>query len=541
MSTITLTRQRFAAIHELIVSKCYPDASVRERMEKKSEAEFYGFEPRITDHGISSIMGKQLGQAINGRALYNLKLQYNKQSSTIEISASLLEDCLEFIGCSSLKDVDEIAENLCKNRVNFPPLTIRKSKFPTGIPQVTVKFSNESKHNIDELSKTRWGFYCYDYQSASTKEIRIKRLILSFKKEQEDLYSVLLNETGPPHPDFFGKVTKVDPELLVAELQANGELMYLMLSVEGKGNQDLYIGMYFKHDGIKKLFSGPVIIQKLKEEGNLITPMIIDLDSGEGLGLPDGIRAFFADKRYNYLKTPKKFSDREIINWIGAKRTGRSENKDYDLFVSATIISSKEKKERYIKASQKIEESIVAFLSEHFTDKPDDSSLRKLFDDIHSIRTTSDDLQVPDSGPLSDPYLLNDEVLSIIENLGNEIEELEKEKIYYSYRERPINQYHNQDSKVALERDLKRLKHSKAYLLFCPYNYTFSSCWVILGWAIMLGMPIFIVYRNEKNLPFLLWEASSLPQVHMIKIRNNNLASVIDYFKNNDYGKRYFS
>lgn len=114
---------------------------------------------------------------------------------------------------------------------------------------------------------------------------------------------------------------------------------------------------------------------------------------------------------------------------------------------------------------------------------------------------------------------------------------------YYSWPKKDPSSKTNRSPKIVLIEEYEIMQKSRAFLLIVPNNRLFSSCWVQVGWAIMLEIPIFIIYRNEFDLPFILQKADSLHyNIEMRQLRpGEKLISTIDWFRDNAFGQKFFS
>ena len=58
----------------------------------------------------------------------------------------------------------------------------------------------------------------------------------------------------------------------------------------------------------------------------------------------------------------------------------------------------------------------------------------------------------------------------------------------------------------------------------------------MIGWAIILEIPTFIVYQDDQNLPYVLRSADIQKDVYMMKLPDGNLNNIVGWFKDNDFG-----
>ena len=159
---------------------------------------------------------------------------------------------------------------------------------------------------------------------------------------------------------------------------------------------------------------------------------------------------------------------------------------------------------------------------------------------ISHIKAIDTANQFSEEGAFSDFSLLDKEIQDMITKLSKTVEEIDEKNVHYSFKDLMPHGALYHEAKLVLNRDLQLLQRSKGFMIISPYNKVFSSCWVMAGWAIVLKIPTFIVYREEENLPYILRQANVLEWVHLQKLKEDSLDSIPYWFVDNKFGPRYF-
>lgn len=541
MSQTPLNRLLFATLHQKIVETCYPDEKERKIIWDRTETSFYGLDYPPEPESVRDRMQQALGKSINGRALYKLKNQYNQQKKDILVSTKLLNLYFEFLG-ASYSDLVTFSNVYKANILGFPPKTIRRDTFHKNAQSGNLSSTNSfvGRLNLSHLSTNQWWFYFYEYEGSSQGKNQLMRLVMTIQQEETGEYSILLKNSGPPYTDFRGRITNAEDDIIVAELKGKRKTMSLMFSIEDTGLKDLYTGIYTKHDSNYKIRSGSVIIHRIPEEEGLTPTAQVFRQGGKGItSVPKSIADFFSTKQYTYIKTPRRFSESSIQEWLCKKKRERGEVKDIDLFISATILSMKEKKASLELIKTGIEDLVTGFLKQKGI-TPEKDEITRLKDKIGKIQEFESANQFPKEGVFSDYKQFDKAVQEVVTKLAEEVDEIEKERIHYSFKElQPLGFLH-QEPKYVYKRDLDLLRRSKGFMVICPYNRVFSSCWVLLSWAIALGIPTFIVYMDDNNLPYILRQANFVDTVRMMKLKRPDLQAIPYWFKHSNFGPSYF-
>lgn len=540
MSKTYLDRSLFAALHQKIVETCYPDEEYRATIWTRTETAFYGIDFPPESDSICDKMQKSLGMSINGRAFYNLKNLYNQQLKEIPVSDKHLKNYLTFIEHSQ-SDLKGLAQAYKASLPGFPPKTIRQDqvhKSATGNHLKLVEAVG-GRVNLNNLCNGPWWFYFYEYTAKNSN--RFIRLVLTFKKVGDSRYSVLLKNSGAPYTDFSGWVTQATDDNIVCALTGRKKQMTIMFTVEETGSMDIYPGIYLKHDSRHQLYSGSVLIHRIPATSvPPLEPQVFEQGSTELDHIPKSIAAFFLEKKYVYIKTPRQFNDDKLSQWLQKKKVSRNEIKDIDLFVSATIVSAKEKRASLRKIKETIGAAVLDFIKKRNSSEVNPEAVEALLEQIDEAQKLDLAHQFPTDGAFSTYSSFHQEVQDIIKKLASEIEELTEDRISYSFQELPPGGFLHQEPKFVLKRDFEQLKRSKGLLVISPYNRVFSSCWVLAGRAITMGIPTFLIYRNEENLPYILRQANIYEHVHLLRLRQNDLQAIPFWFKHSDFGPKYF-
>lgn len=540
MGKIFLERTLFAALHQKIVETCYPDKQHRDTIWTRTETAFYGldFPPQIDS--ICDKMQKSLGLPINGRAFYNLKNLYNQQLKTIPISAKHLQNYLTFIGYAQ-SELIVLVQAYRSRLSNFPPRTIRQDQ----VHKSAIRSHREleegvgDRMNLNNLCEDPWWFYFYEYSTKDSN--RFIRLITTFRRVGEGQYSVEIKNSGPPYADFSGWVTQATEENIVCALTGGKKEMTIMLTVEETGSMDIYPGMYLKHDSRHQLHSGSVLLHRISATSSQpLKPQVFEQATAELNEVPKSITSFFLEKKYVYIKAPRQFSDDKLFKWLQKKRETRNEIKHLDLFVAATILSAKEKRESLRMIKDAIRSAIKDFVGARSSDTIDPESMEILLQKVDEAQTLDQAYRFPVNGVFSSASFFHSEIQNMIKRLALEITELSEDRISYSFQQLPPTGFLHQEPKFVLKRDFEQLSRSKGLLVISPYNRVFSSCWVLAGRAITMGIPTFIVYHNEENLPYILRQANVFEHVHLLKLRQGNLQDIPLWFKHSNFGYKYF-
>ena len=135
---------------------------------------------------------------------------------------------------------------------------------------------------------------------------------------------------------------------------------------------------------------------------------------------------------------------------------------------------------------------------------------------------------------------LHQEIIELIGNLKKEIPDINN--IYYYQLRKDPKKNQQQDAKSVLSKEFKIMKEAKAVILICPNSKLFSSGWVQIGWAMSFNKPIFVIHREDEDLPFILREIVSFDKTHRRRINyQQGLSNVIGWLKNLNTDFKYFS
>ncbi|MBK8043935.1 MAG: hypothetical protein IPK21_15510 [Haliscomenobacter sp.] len=273
--------------------------------------------------------------------------------------------------------------------------------------------------------------------------------------------------------------------------------MTIMFSVEETGLMDIYPGIYLKHDSNYHLHSGSVFIHRVPP--NSARPLQVQtFEQGSTEiehAVPKSIADFFTEKRFVYIKTPKRFSDDSLSEWLIKKKESRNEIKDIDLFVSATILSAKEKMDFLEEIKSAIGKTVLDYIKERSSAEVDQKSVEDLLKRIGEAQELDLTNQFPTEGVFADYRTFHAEVQNMIKGLAARVEEIDENRISFSFQDLPPTGFIHQEPKIVMERDFRLLKRSKGLLVICPFNRVFSSCWVLVSRSHYLGIPTFGISR----------------------------------------------
>lgn len=225
--------------------------------------------------------------------------------------------------------------------------------------------------------------------------------------------------------------------------------------------------------------------------------------------------------------------------------------KNIDVFVSSTGSSFKKKKDQFDHVTENISIYLKKFLDlEVFQNlekeflQQFEKLLKLLEEKITVIRNENPSIEFPLTGPFSSESQFDDSVREMISGLKNEFPEFKGKNFrYFSAKDTDPEVFMRKKSFDVFNRDFELIKRSRAFFLINPFNSLLSSAWIMTGWAILLGIPVFIVYRNEidENLPFILGEDIRDKKVRLCKLKSDDLAKEVRlWFKANKDFLRHF-
>lgn len=521
---IPLDRMLFAALHRKIIEVAYPDLKERAEM-SKSVRLFYGYGPKIDHRSISAQMIRKLKHHIRGRALDDYVRSYNKNEEKILISKKHLDDYLNFIDVNVFEDLYDIADNYKVVDPSFPPyrIVIKPEKYP--LAPLCLK----------NISKSNWWIYSF-YEDSKSDNQGILRRILVFNNPDSvrllDKYTYL---------ELSGRVVKVvNNTQLICHFDDKGILLNARFRIEETGNKDLYMGIFLANDLRNEIYSHSIILQRIIDtEDPFSNLFFFSFEDKNIKRLPPKIIDFFKYDQNSISKIPALFNLDSLEE---------SAEKEIDVFVAATVSSFKKKKDQFNHIAQNIDVFLKNFLEmEGFQElnqrlfQQIEGRLKHIGERIHRIINES---EFASMGPFSSANQFDNSVREMIASLKNEIPEFNGKYFhYFSAKETDPEVFKRKKSMDVFNRDFELIKKSRAFILINPFNNILSSCWVMTGWAIMLGIPVFIVYRNEadENLPFILGEDNRSKKVYLCKLRSDDLArEVILWFKANKDFIKYF-
>lgn len=304
---IPLDRILFAALHTKIVEIAYPDISERIKM-SKSKRLFYGYGTNIDDRSISAQMISKLNHHIRGRILDDCVREYNKGPESILISKKYLDDYLKFINLEFIEDLYPIVEQYKAIDPYFPPSRIDiKSEGYLVVPKY-----------LKNISESKWRVYSHNHEATSKKTIKgIKCRILVFKENPYDI--VLLDEHL--NINLRGEVKKESNEkLLMCHLSHKNISLDARFRIEETGQKDIYMGLFLANDLISEIYTGSIILQRMKEEKDFKSEVFFyNFESEKINSIPAEIVDFFKYRTDNFFKLPALY-DLNAFEWISGKK-----------------------------------------------------------------------------------------------------------------------------------------------------------------------------------------------------------------------------
>lgn len=595
-STETLSRLQFYVLHQEIVAQCQAWLQEKANLSLMDDTEplFYGFangEPGLSEK-VSKYRNRSIKYAcisilrkkgfdfgahgfrvsrrddetilFHGRHLKDLVHSYNKGTESIEMGQKYFLAYREMAGNPEMEALIEKYRSRQSGAEEFPPRLIlptptsrppKRSKSdkahspapgrPTNTPKTKPPGSrpiwahtSRTYRTLKWLSENSWYLYNCDYDN-----YRVIRRVLEVHLPPGEWWASKIRISSPEgRSTFEGEVNweASEEELLVLSLfnQDQTRYMHLRLKIPAEAPGSLFLGQYMI-TRFHAIVSRTCMLEKMAQdtEGQ---PKEFEKEAGE---LPEFVRSFFRNERGNLLKTPRSvYNETSFWKRLGGELKEAQvpppapspPEKEYDLFVSAPVLSTKLQRDILEDALGELMQSLQA----QFPAGPADIAAFE-----PAARKVLEKWMLGDKAgvPFINFEVFNREVIKFLDQLVAQFPLISN--YYYSWPKKDPSSKTSRSPKIVLIEEYKIMQRSRAFLLIVPNNRLFSSCWVQVGWAIMLEIPIFIIYRDEYDLPFILQKADSLHyNIEMHQLRpGEKLISTIDWFRDNGFGQKFFS
>lgn len=527
----SLSREHFAALFLELIYKCYPDKTNRDEALKKADYRFFGYNIKeegeqkieLISKSVRGILLKKFGKKIGGKALRDYVEQYNFGSKTILLTQPRLKKYFDILEINSISELDELRIKYEREyntlSHDFPPEFLKESS-KSRIERSIVLAENAEPitylDNMFEIGRNKWWFYFYEYEGSTEKNQKIIRLVLNFQ-ERDGSYNTKLINTNDAYVTFQGKVVSNSERLLICELEGDGKKFYFMLSIEPTGKKDIYMGMYLKHNANTQLISCSAIVHRIPNNYEYPRAEVFPLNQ-QNESVPSAIQDFFQKKEFVYKRTKRLYDIKFLKTWLDNKKEERGEKIEFDLFLAAPIKAFEKKLEQ----SNRLSDNLIAEMKKNLV--PNNRVLTDL--NTHSLEKKIKEIVSHELIGIGNEEagLSKDKFLKEIQELVEDLEGKFGIKIYHAFsreREKEKSNFHRYPKQL-LDEELSSLQKSKAYMLICSKKNLWSSCWITLGWAMMMPreMPIFVFYANEiDELPYILWRADTykLQDIEMLK------------------------
>lgn len=512
----TVTKEAFSILHELMVRKCFADDL--ENVVNLPDYVLYGYGKALMDEEIrnQSMRGKIFSAGsgeFDGRIFRNsVRNDYPGKEKEMEVSGKLLNIVLSFLGYS---DIAEMEESYFKER------EITKDSYKRPYPLkfrevVNRKRSTYSKiaNKLDILENTKWYFYSYSHRNTEPNAPQIIRQVFEIKSSfSNGDYEVLLS-SNPPFSTFSGKILRQysNFNVLTCELtsinRAISKRLYLNFHTNFSGG--FFIGSYLRHSDVGKIYSGSVIIEKIKEPPNDLDKMPKSFSTNTKK-VDRVILEFLKDRHLNLLKIPLSiYSKSDLKSWLQGKRdTQKTDKLNYDLYLSTPLYGMANLSEKYDFAKRMLSQYFEKFANNNHVHNGDE--FKEMQSSVYALFQNSilDQFQ---NGKIKDFEKYIEEIKKMIHSL-RELN-IGFQNIWYPPLQEDFDIDRAIDPGLLIKENMAAFKASKSYLLIYPFP-VISGALIEAGMALIENIasgtkPFFILYRSKKDLPLLLRKVDTL-------------------------------
>ncbi len=448
---------------------------------------------------------------------------------------------------SHIKNDTSMVSHLLRKKIIYFSILLAKKRDlykSSGMQkEVESRFEAVHQHNdqdkIERALGTMLGqsyyMYFYDYKRISDEKNVLRRQVLKIQKGLNGRYMVTLEKIAQ-YGKYEGEIKYLTERMVGLYLEGGGKRQIIFFSIpegEIKKLQSFYFGIYLKHNLDGQLFSGNIIIKNVGKEKKL-KPQDINYEEVEIKEVDKLVRDYFRQGSKNFLNPPIEFDKQRLENVLKLE----SVYKEYDIFVAYPYLAL----ERKINEIKKIREEFLSFLK---SSKLDGENLKNKIITTLQLHKLDEENYLKDHARIAelenrineifdDNQKKVDNVKNIVEYNSDTFKQKVQElisnfktyqtidgrqlKIFDSRQEVESNAPRVTTSDGTIKEDWKNLRKSKSLLLICPYSNMFSSCWVELGWAMALNIPVFIVYLKDDNLPFILQQMSNIFRFYLYRI-----------------------
>lgn len=506
-----ISKDAFSILHELLVQKCFPEDT--ENVENLPDYALYGYDRALMDEELRkrSIRGKIFSAGsgeFDGRVFRNyVKNIYPTKGNEMKISGKLLDTALRFLGCSDIQEMEKSyfrERKIDKSSYRRPhPL-----KFRSPINRKGSKHS-KSTNKLDILENTKWYFYSYSHRNAEPSVPQIIRQVFEIKSSfSNGDYEILLS-SNPPFSTFSGKILRQysNFNVLTCELtsinRAISKRLYLNFHTNFSG--EFFIGSYLRHSDVGKIYSGSVIIEKIKEPPDDLDkmPKSFSINTKK---VDRVILEYLKDRRLNLLKIPLSvYSKSDLKNWLRGKRdTQKADKPNYDLYLSTPLHGMANLSEKYDLAKRMLSQYFEKFANCNPVYNRDE--FKELQSSVYALFQTN----------IFDQFQNEKKYIEEIKKMIHDLRELNIgfQNIWYPPLQEDFDIDRAIDPGLLIKENMEAFKASKSYLLIYPFP-VISGALVEAGMALIENItsstkPFFILYRSKKDLPLLLRKVDTL-------------------------------
>jgi hypothetical protein len=524
----TLACPQFAALMYEIFKRCYHDQIERVGMLRGNAKYLFGYEldsKELADMSISKKMEKALNTTVNGRAIENFCKTYNrtdKATGTISLSTHFYTQYLNFTDLNDATLESLTHELTTRYGADFPPADIlRWPSEPANPPETgaAAPAPQPAKYavNIHAFTRSNWFFYFYEYQAPKP---RLIRLVMKFE-QTDNTYSVHIVNTSEKYATYKGEIKEMTERILRIELTGQkSRTMNIMVNMDPSGDSEIYMGKFMKNSS--GLVSCSVVLQRVPDSEQ--NPKAETFDYGEppiDASVPQPIQDFFEKREWVYTKVTHLYSLEKLDAWLKSKQKDREEDIVRHVFITAPVGAYHDQNEIVNQLKQEV---VTVFHNLEQTDLPALQNLRKqiegllqekLLGSIYPIAHKADNFK-------DDVFALQDAI--------------EKKFSIETYFAPRNNDYYYRSYKTNLQEEWRQLRRSQALLMIVPARPLFSSCWVILGWAMARKMPIFLLCHGEDGLPYMVRSPEhhdNVVQIPLSTLHHYSLANAPEALDNN--------
>ncbi len=518
----------------LAFSKAYDDP--KKIFLSRTNEQIFGYNAYSTNaYSLSVIIKKEGRFNISGKKLYEVKSNYNQalneKRKDMLISKKYWDALLNYIDLDSGEKalLRYCSENKVPTSIfELKPIFIKGDKKIKRLKKEHINEIVKYHSNLDYIAaQSPFHYWFNEYQTSTDDHPVIMRLVLTIEKEKDgDIFLVKLKNTGAPFTNFIGSIIFSTEHIFICDLKGKQKKHTIYVSCQPNGDSEIMTAMGIKHNSDGKMFAYSALIEPTSAKN--ASAKIFSKEKEGFLKINKSIRKYFKSKSFNFIRTTRRFEHLSLYNWVIQKEIERDEYIEYDLFVSATILSLNRKIELY----KSLESDLIEVINKY-----SDSKDKKLKKEVTKI-LDNHILGKPFNGSIS--FDLK-KFQAAVSNLVKNLEEKLNLKVHNSRHNVNISSSQYLDPASVLERDFKKLQKSRAYMLICPYPNISSSVWILLGLALAMGKNVFLIVEDiRKDVPFIVQGGNPIKKTFVHYVKNfEDIENAYKWIETNEFDSKY--